>query len=220
MVTLLESGLLENFQLVFSLILVVAVVYGVLSLTKVLGDNKGLYAIVALVLGVLVILIPDVSKLINIMAPWFVFFFFFLVFMIIAYKIFGATDGDIASVLKDRAVVWVILIIAILIVIGSFGAVFGQRLLTGENIGPQGPFSDGSTVKVVDGRSDRVVIDARTGEVIRGGRTTPLGRGSVGSQNYAQNLLSTLLHPKVMGMGLIGLIGLFTIAILAMEARM
>src|SRR3989338_4918674 len=190
MATLLDIGLASQFQMVFSFFFVVAVV-----------------------LGILVLLIPDVSSLINIMAPWFVFLFIFLVFLLITYKIFGATEMDIASALKDRAVVWVILIIAVIIVIGSFASVFGQRLLER---------GSGSDLRA-DAGDGRTIIDARTGRVIRevpgaGGRG--LARDSVAGGSYGQNLLSTLLHPKVLGFGLMGLIALFTIAILAMEAKL
>ncbi|HIH47396.1 TPA: hypothetical protein HA297_03775 [Candidatus Woesearchaeota archaeon] len=213
MATLLDIGLASQFQMVFSFFFVVAVVYGVLALTKFFGDNKPLYALIAILLGILVLLIPDVSSLINIMTPWFVFLFIFLVFLLITYKIFGATEMDIASALKDRAVVWVILIIAVIIVIGSFASVFGQRLLER---------GSGSDLRA-DAGDGRTIIDARTGRVIRevpgaGGRG--LARDSVAGGSYGQNLLSTLLHPKVLGFGLMGLIALFTIAILAMAAKL
>lgn len=211
MVTLLDIGLVNQFQMVFSFFFVVAIVYGVLALTKFFGDNKPLYALIAILLGILVLLIPDVSSLITTMTPWFVLFFIFLVFLLITYKIFGATEMDIASVLKDRAVVWVILIIAVIIIIGSFASVFGQRLLER---------GEGGDLRV-DAGDGRTIIDARTGRVIReapGSRG--LARGSVAGSSYGENLLSTLLHPKVMGFGLMGLIALFTIAILAMEAKL
>ncbi len=213
MVTLLDIGLVNQFQMVFSFFFVVAVVYGVLALTKFFGDNKPLYALIAILLGILVLLIPDVSSLINTMTPWFVLFFIFLVFLLITYKIFGATDMDIVSAMKDRAVVWVILIIAVVIVIGSFASVFGQRLLEGGR--------QGSDLRV-DAGDGRTIIDARTGRVIREapGSGRGLARGSVAGSSYGENLLSTLLHPKVLGFGLMGLIALFTIAILAMETKL
>lgn len=130
MVTILESGLLEHFTIIFSLIFVIAIVYGIFQMGKIFGDNKGLHALIALVVGLLVIMVPDITNLISVMIPWFVLLFIFILFLLVAYKIFGATDEDIMSVLKvDNVVIWVIVIIAIVIVVASFSTVYGQKLL-------------------------------------------------------------------------------------------
>ena len=209
MATLLESGLLESFEMIFALIFVVAITYGILTLTKVFGNNKGVYGVIALVLRIFVLIIPEVTDIILTMTPWFVMFFIFLVFVIIGYKIFGATDADITAAVKDRAVIWVILIVCVLIIIGAFASVFGQRLLTGD-------LSPGGQVGVDSGRT---IIDAQTGQVIRGDGRRAASSSRTGSRDYAQNVFSTIMHPKVLGFGLIGLISLFTIAILSMESR-
>src|SRR3989344_1154605 len=130
MVTVLESGLLENFTIIFSLVFVIAIVYGVFQMGKVFGDNKGLHALIALIVGLLVIMVPDITKIIAVMIPWFTLLFIFILFLILAYKIFGASDEDVLSVLKvDHVTIWVIIIIAIVIVIASFSNVYGQKLL-------------------------------------------------------------------------------------------
>lgn len=138
MVTPLESGaLLENFSIIFTLILVMVVVYGIMQWSKMLGESKGLHLLIALVFGLFVIMIPDVTEVISVMIPWFVLLFIFAILMIMAYKIFGATDSDVRSALVgDRTVIWVVIIIGIIIVIGSFSSVYGQRMLSGSDNAP------------------------------------------------------------------------------------
>lgn len=147
MVTILDSGLLEHFTIIFSLVFVIAIVYGVFQMGKIFGDNKGLHALVALIIGLLVIMVPDITKIIAVMVPWFTLLFIFILLLIVAYKIFGATDEDVLSVLKlDNVVIWVIIIIAIVIVIASFSNVYGQKLLSqGGNETTATSTSDGGT---------------------------------------------------------------------------
>jgi hypothetical protein len=130
MVTILDSGLLNQFSIIFSMVLVIAVVYGILQFTKTLGDSKGLHALIAFILSLMLILVPDVSAVISTMLPWFTFFFIFLLCVIIGVKVFGATDADIAGVLKAGPhITWVIIIVAAVIVVGSFASVYGSKLL-------------------------------------------------------------------------------------------
>ncbi|MBU0536746.1 MAG: hypothetical protein KKE20_07295 [Nanoarchaeota archaeon] len=192
MVTVLDSGLLEHFTIIFSLIFVIAIVYGIFSMGRVFGDNKGLHALIALVVGLLVIMVPDITGIISVMIPWFTLLFIFILFLIVTYKIFGATDSDVMSVLKvDNVVIWVIIIIAIVIVIGSFSTVYGQKMLektTGESAGTSGGTSSATT-------------------------------GDTGTASYESNVSATFFHPKVLGMIFILLVAVFTIALLAMKVK-
>ncbi|MBD3313963.1 hypothetical protein GF345_05970 [Candidatus Woesearchaeota archaeon] len=189
MVTILDSGLLEHFTLIFSLIFVIAIIYGIFSMGKVFGDNKGLHALIALVVGLLVIMVPDITNIIAVMIPWFTLLFIFILFLLITYKIFGATDSDIMSVLRvDNVVIWVIIIIAIVIVIASFSNVYGQKLLES---------GDGETVDADDTAS----ID------------------STASSSFGSNVSATFFHPKVLGMLFILIVAVFTISLLAMKTK-
>ena len=135
MVTPLESGaLLEKFSIIFTLILVMVIVYAIMQWTKMFGESRGIHMIVGLIFGLFVIMIPDITQLISTMIPWFVLLFIFLLLMIMAYKIFGATDDDILGALRssDKTIIYVVIIIAIIIIIASFSSVYGQRFLTGK----------------------------------------------------------------------------------------
>ena len=195
MVTLLESGLLGTLAPILSLLFVMAVVFGVLSMTKLFGDNKGIHILIAFILGVLVLLMPNVNQVITTMMPWFTFLFIFIVFLLLMYKIFGVTDSDIAGVLKaDRTVGWIILIVALVIVGGSMAKVYGEKLL---------PLT---TVPTVEG--------ARGTQA--GGNA---GTVSTATGTYGSNLTAAFFHPKILGFGLIMIIAVFAMAVMSMESR-
>ena len=72
MVTFLETGLINYFAIIFPALLVFAVVFALLEKTKIVGENKGINAIIAIVLAFMVMLSANVAEIINYMAPWFV----------------------------------------------------------------------------------------------------------------------------------------------------
>jgi hypothetical protein len=190
MVTILDVGLLQNFTIIFSLVFVIAIVYGIFQMGNIFGDNKGLHALIALLVGLMVVMVPNITKIIGVMIPWFVLLFVFILFLIIAYKIFGASDADVLSVLKvDNVVIWVIIIIAIVIVIGSFSSVYGQNMLS-----------------------------KTTSNTTSGSTLTGTGQAS-DTGSYSQNVSATFFHPQVLGMIFIMLVAVFTISLLAMKTK-
>ena len=195
MVTLLDSGLLGTLAPILSLLFVMAVVFGVLSMTKLFGDNKGIHILIAFILGVLVLLMPNVNKVITIMMPWFTFLFIFIIFMLLIYKIFGATDADISGFLKaERTVGWLIVIVALLIAGGSMAKVYGEKLL---------PLTTGPAVEGAQGAP----VSGGTGTV------------STATGTYGGNLAAAFFHPKILGFGLIMIIAVFAMAVMSMEPR-
>lgn len=128
MATPLDIGLLGKFGAIFPFLLVLVLVYAILSSVPMFGERKGLNALIALFLAILTIFSPTVRLTIERMAPWFVLFFFFLVFVAIAYMIFGAEKQDLANVLKtNTSVIYWILAIAVMIWIGSLTSVMSER---------------------------------------------------------------------------------------------
>lgn len=192
MVTLLDSGLLGTLAPILSLLFVMAVVFGVLSMTKLFGDNKGIHILIAFILGVLVLLMPNVNQVIMIMTPWFTFLFIFIVFLLLIYKIFGATDSDISGFLKaERTLGWLIVIVALIIVGGSMAKVYGEKLLPVTT----GPAAEGA---------------AAAGTA---------GAPSTATGTFSGNLAAAFFHPKILGFGLIMLIAVFAMAVMSMEPR-
>lgn len=120
MANLLDLGLLSHFSIIFPILLVYAIVVGILSLTKLLGDNKAVNNMVAIALALMVSMSTMVVQIINTMTPWIVLMFILVMFLLMAYKFLGATDSDLHGIItRDKTVVVWILIIFIVILLGS-----------------------------------------------------------------------------------------------------
>ena len=130
MVTFLDVGLLSYFSVIFSALLVFAIVFAILQQTRVLGESKVINALIAIVLALLVLIYEDLTKIINFMSPWFVVVFIFLVLLLMVYRMFGISEQNIADYIRgDRTVNWVLLSIGIIIFLAAIFNVFGQRAL-------------------------------------------------------------------------------------------
>lgn len=129
MVTFLDVGLLNYFSVIFPVILVFAIVYAVLKQTKILEDNPVIIAIISIVIALITLLFEDVLNIIKFMTPWFVLLFVFLVLLLTIYKLLGATEEDLASVIRtDKPVQWAVFGTAIIIVFAAFASVMGQKV--------------------------------------------------------------------------------------------
>jgi hypothetical protein len=130
MATPLDVGFLQNFSILFPFLLTFSIVLAILSMAKAFGDNKAIHAIIAFCLAVLVLFSDIATATINRMAPWFVILFFFIVFTLIAYMVFGATEKDIMGVLKSKDFSYInywIIALALVIGIGSLTSVISER---------------------------------------------------------------------------------------------
>jgi len=126
MATFLDIGFLEKFSVIFPFLLALVVIYGILSYSKLFGDNKTVHILIALFVSMMLLLSDSVRQIINLMAPWFVLLFLFMVFLIIIFKVIGVTDSEILSTVKDpkyQFVIWWFVAIAIVIAVGSLSSV-------------------------------------------------------------------------------------------------
>lgn len=125
MATVLDIGLLEGFSNLFTMLLVVALVYGILEYVKLFGDKRGLHAFIALIMGIMMLLFPNVMEVLATITPWFVLLFIFLLFILIFYRIFGAKEEDLTNAMKEnKTIVYWIIIISAIIFIAGIGTVF------------------------------------------------------------------------------------------------
>lgn len=187
----LDVGFLGYFSPIFVFVLIFAMVYGALQFTKLLGDNKILHAGIAMVIAVIFLFSASAITVVTFIAPWFTLLFIFIIFILIAYKLFGATDDQIRTVItKMSAVQYTIFALGIIILLLGLGAGFGQELL-----GFSAGFSETRDAAV---------------EAAEGGTAT---------ESYQQNLIATLFHPKILGMILILVIAAFTIRALTPKIK-
>lgn len=131
MATFLDTlGILDFFAPLLTAVLVFTIVFALLAKTRLLGDNKVIQSLVAIVLGLLVLLVPDVIELVNFMAPWFVLVFVFLILLLMLYRLFGMEEQTIVHfMINDKAVNWALFAVGIIIISVAIFNVFGQRAL-------------------------------------------------------------------------------------------
>ncbi|MBU0461929.1 MAG: hypothetical protein KJ574_05065 [Nanoarchaeota archaeon] len=197
MATFLDVGLFSYFSVIFPVLLVFLLVFAVLTKTKFFGDNKGVYALIAFALAMMMLFTPGIIKVISVMAPWFVFIFIFFTLGILTLMILGTSSDSITKYMSEWDTVhWFILAFAIIIAIGSLASVYGGSLLpyTSET-------AAGETVEHVSGEN-------ASAETATTGRTTSTG-------DFNQNVGRVLFHPKVIGMIFVLLVASFTIRMMA-----
>jgi len=184
--------LLAKFSGFLPILLVFIVVYALLRLTHVFGDNNNVDIAIALLLAGLMLFSPAAQYIISFMAPWFVVLFFFIIFILLAVKLFGTSDSDIMSFIKGSrygtTVIWWVIAVSIIIALFAFSNVFGQTLL-----------SQQSGTQVQDASNPGVV--------------TPDGNSA--SSSFQNNLWSTLYNPKILGLAFILIVASFTIRFLS-----
>ncbi|MBW2986776.1 hypothetical protein KY333_05390 [Candidatus Woesearchaeota archaeon] len=149
MATPLDIGLLQKFDIIFPFLLIMVIVYVVLTRWSYFKDNQAIAFLVALAMAIMSLFNPIVVKTINMMAPWFVLVFIFMLLVFMAYTAFGIKEDTIIdTITKGKYAAdfgyWVLAIVLI-IGIGSLTTVISQEQgfldLSSENgsIAPTGP---------------------------------------------------------------------------------
>jgi len=188
MAAVLDIGLLEYFAIIFPAILIFLLVFALLQKIKILGDNKVINSLVALALAFIVLLSQNILSIVNFAAPWFVIVFVFLILLLTVFKLMGASDENIASVVRtDKVVQWTFIAIGLIIIMAAFSNVYGQKLL---------PYTlEENATTSVEGEE----VGTATG-------------------SFQTNVLGVFFHPKVLGLIFILLVAVFTIALITKEA--
>lgn len=187
MANVLDIGLIQYFDIVFPFLLVFALVYAILQKTGVIGKSVPINAVVAFCAAVLAILSDAAVQIITFIAPWFVVVFIFFILLLLVFQIMGAKDGDFELAIKDKAVQWVIIGIALIIIFAGFATVFGQNFLD---------------------MRDSDEIDSETDGTDSG------SSGSTATDNFDSNVTEIFFHPKVLGMIVLFGIAIFAVALL------
>ncbi|MBD3354876.1 hypothetical protein GF361_02735 [Candidatus Woesearchaeota archaeon] len=195
MATFLDIGVLNYFSMIFPALLVFVLVFAILEKTKMLGESKTLHAMAAIVAAFMVMLSRNVLAIINVGAPWFVMIFIFLILLVLLYRFMGASEEDLSRVIRtDKNIQWLLFFIGIVIVLSSIAHIYGQRFLEQES------------ESVIDGK------DIAEGEEGAAPAEDREGRA------FSQELYNTFFSPKILGLTLIILIAVFTIALLSKES--
>ncbi len=129
MATVLDTSLLNFISPIFSFIFIFALMYAVMDKFKLIGDNKGIHAAIALSIAVVFLFAEDAVRLINFITPWFVIMLVVGLFLTTFFVFFGVKAETIGkSVMTDPRVYWTVIVLSIIILFISIGQVFGSDL--------------------------------------------------------------------------------------------
>lgn len=130
MATLFDVGLLQQFDIIFAVLLVFSMVFALLQKTKAITDSLAINSIIAVAAAFLVMLSDTLIAMIKFMIPWFFIAILFLVLLLLLFQIMGAKESQFQEWTKDSGVRWTLIGIALVIVVAAFGNVLGQDLLS------------------------------------------------------------------------------------------
>ena len=116
MATFLDVSGVAYFANIFAFIFVILIVFGVMAWTKIFGDNKFIYAMVAFFMGIFVLISPVSTDVIVTTAPILGVAILFAVLLNVALKMIGA---DLEGMQTFKVVFLVILIVIILVTVGT-----------------------------------------------------------------------------------------------------
>lgn len=210
MATFLDVGVIGLFSTLFLLLLVYAIVWGLLSWINPFGDKaKSAYAIIGILAAFFVVISKEARMFVQFITPWFivlVIFLFFIVFLIGIFGI-GGKEGLSKIMSQPKTYTWLIIIIVVIIA-GGLAHTFGQTALesqpgyTPPEVPVEGNISEVSQVGYPS-------LDYTSGYAPPGSTATP---------SFKVNLINTLIHPKVLGILLVFLIGAVTIYFLSLPS--
>lgn len=185
MAAFLDLSFFEGLKPLWVFLIIFSLVYALLNSSKVFGENKSIKAIIAAVIGILMILAKKVMLVITTLIPWFILLAVFIILIVIALKTMGISDDAVSSAVKDPTVYYAVIIIGLILLVGSLGYVFGQEELgvTSENTS-QVTFSGG------DGNGN--ISSSDTGD-------------------FQTNAKATIYHPRVLGFIMMIVITLFAV---------
>src|SRR3989338_7637930 len=129
MVTFLDTSVLKAFDVVYAFLFVWALMYAILHKVKFVSTSSGVNAVIATAAAFIVILSRNIVEMINFMIPWFTIVIIMVVLLLLIFQIFGFKEADMAKAVKDKAIYWTLIGIAIVIMFAAFSNVFGQSIL-------------------------------------------------------------------------------------------
>src|SRR3989338_5419279 len=115
MATFLDVTGLEHFTSIFVFLFVWLVVYSILIMTKVLGDNKFVHILIGLLFAIFVLISPLATSIIADVAPFLALVFLFIVLISAASKMLGS---ELEAFTAFRGIFLIIIILIIVVTAG------------------------------------------------------------------------------------------------------
>lgn len=198
MATVLNTSILGNFGVIFTFLFAWVLVYAMLLVTNIFGDKKNLNSIIALAVAVLVLMSPAVAALISFMIPWLLVLALVVFFILFGTKMFAGDKPTGSLFMNKRTSTWIIIGVLVIFIFG-LGKAFGSSALQS---GQWNGTSNASTVS--SGSADPTGLE-----------NTNVDGSQVATSDFSTNVLHTIFHPKVLGIILILLVGVFALFFLA-----
>jgi hypothetical protein len=190
MATFLDALLLDKFSIIFTWVLIFAVVFAIIEATKVI-QNKVLTATIAFCLATLAIATPSLPQILVKFMPWAIVVTIFVLFMLVLGNFMGVPTKEIAYSFGGRRAVWIVLTPLLVGLLFSLSNVFGQGMLS-QRTGDSSTDTSGSGDSSVTTSED----------------------ASVSSSDHGEAVVLTLTNPKVLGLIALLIIALFAIMFL------
>jgi hypothetical protein len=159
------------------------------------------------------------------MTPWFTVLIVFLFLIFFVVRMFSGPDDQLfASMIKSGPLKWVLIVLFIVILIISLSSTFGQTMLEsseGTTVSSSNPVGVYSSAPI-DASSGTVVVVDETGTIVNNPPRETVqnnnGLSTTASNDFSSNVLATFIHPKILGMILIFVIGFFSILLLTQSS--
>lgn len=196
MATFLDVGIMQHFSTIFVVLLIFVVIFGLLETVKAFGKNRGLHAVISLVIALLFVVSKLATSMIQTMVPWFIVVIIFIFFFMFLLRMWGLGDADLKSLIGDSNVYPWLIVIVVIVLFTSLSSVFGQSLLEKGEGTTEANYAYNYSVE--GGSSSYTVPDSTS-------TTTP---------SFTTNMLNTLRNPKVLGMIFVFLVGAFSLLFL------
>jgi len=187
MATMLDVGLLGYFLPIFVFFLVTIILWALLEKIGFFG-NKFANLFIAVILGILFVLVPELTQVISLSTPWFVMLMIFLIFIVLVFMFMGVKADAIASLFGggsgagNQVLIWAIIILSL----GIFGYAFTQ----------------------VYGEQIHAITAGGSGETTEG---TTIEDGTTTSGDLMTNVGQIIFTPKIMGMFFLLLMATFVV---------
>jgi hypothetical protein len=192
MATFLDVGIMQHFSTIFVILLIFVIMFGLLQTVKAFGNNKGLHAIIALVVALIFIVSKLATSMIKTMVPWFIVLVIFVFFVMFLLRMWGLGDSDLKELIGSPDVYPWLIILIVIVLLASLSTVFGQSLL-----------EKGGTVSAGENYNGTTTVTTVTTDTMS--TTTP---------SFGTNMLNTIRNPKVLGMIFVFLVGAFSLLFL------
>ena len=222
MATLLDVSLIGSVKIIFTFLLVYVLFWGLLTWKKPFGESVTVYALISLAIAFFVAGSSTARYMIEFIAPWMVFLAVLLFFILFFLMMFGKTEKDFVKIIGDSTVYTILLIAVGIVIVFAISNAYGQKTLEATQGQTQTYVSpNGEAVIPASTGGGGVFVQANSGEVpvSQPGYVQDLPQpgepGATNTGDYSLNLINTLLHPKVLAIGVIFLIGTFIVYFLA-----